>query len=56
MRIKGRVQSGGRVTAVWATTRITTDRIVARATGARARIGGRPTEFGAARRQETECD
>src|SRR3546814_10132820 len=43
MKKKGRVRSGGRAIVVRATIRITTGRIVARATGGQARIDGRPT-------------
>src|SRR3546814_7143531 len=44
MKKKGRVRSGGQAIVVRATTRITTGRIVARATGGQARIDGRRSE------------
>src|SRR3546814_15783266 len=60
MKKKGRVRSGGRAIVVRATTRITTGRIVARATGGQARIDGRPTRGPdikrGARRQEKNFD
>ncbi|MBA4752039.1 MAG: hypothetical protein H2055_07415 [Sphingopyxis sp.] len=55
MRTRGPVRNGGRVTAEQPTTRITTDRIVARAIDGQARIAV-PTERGGVCRQEKKFD